>query len=277
MILDGLDKVLPGTPSSWNPAYSGAILARFPPGTNSGSCIGDSLPNYNLGKQASDMRPVGSLNFPPPGASEERGGGKMRDPGNEVAIKRGAVSIHEPWDETDEDGTMTFATVQTYGDTTHTFVERKEFSGLFLPGYKSLIAKDCLLPKLQERFVCHPIKKNQLSDLGSGQSMGEWAEHGGVGRAWGSGQSMGEWAEHGGVGRAWGSGQSMGEWAEHGLQDLKILVDFDDKDYLLQIFTKPMQDRPTLFSEVVQRHNHQGFGAGTSSRFLKALSWIKSG
>ncbi|PFX32491.1 4-hydroxyphenylpyruvate dioxygenase [Stylophora pistillata] len=65
-----------------------------------------------------------------------------------VAIKRGAVSIHEPRDETDEDGTMTFATVQTYGDTTRTFVERKEFSGLFLPGCKSLIAKDCLLPKL---------------------------------------------------------------------------------------------------------------------------------
>ena len=41
------------------------------------------------------------------------------------------------------------------------------------------------------------------------------------------------------------------------LQQLKILVDFDDKGYLLQIFTKPMQDRPTLFLEVIQRHNHQ--------------------
>ena len=41
------------------------------------------------------------------------------------------------------------------------------------------------------------------------------------------------------------------------LQELKILVDFDDKGYLLQIFTKPMQDRPTLFLEVIQRYNHQ--------------------
>lgn len=41
------------------------------------------------------------------------------------------------------------------------------------------------------------------------------------------------------------------------LQQLKILVDFDDKGYLLQIFTKPMQDRPTLFLEVIQRNNHQ--------------------
>ncbi|PFX13726.1 4-hydroxyphenylpyruvate dioxygenase [Stylophora pistillata] len=71
-----------------------------------------------------------------------------------AAIKRGAVSVHKPWDETDEDGTVTFATVQT-------------------------------------------------------------------------------------------------------LQDLKILVDFDDKGYLLQNFKKPMQDRPTLFLEVIQRHNHQ--------------------
>ena len=38
---------------------------------------------------------------------------------------------------------------------------------------------------------------------------------------------------------------------------MKILVDFDDKGYLLQIFTKLMQDRPTLFLEVIQRFNHQ--------------------
>ena len=40
------------------------------------------------------------------------------------------------------------------------------------------------------------------------------------------------------------------------LEDLSILVDFDDQGYLLQIFTKLMQDRPTLFLEVIQRHNH---------------------
>jgi len=41
------------------------------------------------------------------------------------------------------------------------------------------------------------------------------------------------------------------------LEELKILVDFDDQGYLLQIFTKIMQDRPTLFLEVIQRRNHQ--------------------
>jgi len=41
------------------------------------------------------------------------------------------------------------------------------------------------------------------------------------------------------------------------LQELKILIDYDDKGYLLQIFTKPLEDRPTLFIEIIQRHNHQ--------------------
>ena len=40
------------------------------------------------------------------------------------------------------------------------------------------------------------------------------------------------------------------------------LIDYDDKGYLLQIFTKPVEDRPTLFYEIIQRRNHQGFGAG---------------
>ncbi|XP_061105782.1 4-hydroxyphenylpyruvate dioxygenase isoform X2 [Conger conger] len=55
------------------------------------------------------------------------------------------------------------------------------------------------------------------------------------------------------------------------LQELKILVDFDDKGYLLQIFTKPVQDRPTLFLEVIQRHNHFGFGAGNFQSLFEAI------
>uniref|UniRef100_A0A671TPK7 4-hydroxyphenylpyruvate dioxygenase n=1 Tax=Sparus aurata TaxID=8175 RepID=A0A671TPK7_SPAAU len=55
------------------------------------------------------------------------------------------------------------------------------------------------------------------------------------------------------------------------LQELKILVDYDDKGYLLQIFTKPVQDRPTLFLEVIQRHNHFGFGAGNFKSLFEAI------
>ena len=55
------------------------------------------------------------------------------------------------------------------------------------------------------------------------------------------------------------------------LEDLNILVDFDDAGYLLQIFTKPVEDRPTLFFEVIQRANHQGFGAGNFKALFEAI------
>ena len=55
------------------------------------------------------------------------------------------------------------------------------------------------------------------------------------------------------------------------LQRLHILVDYDEKGYLLQIFTKPVQDRPTLFYEIIQRHNHQGFGAGNFKSLFEAI------
>ena len=55
------------------------------------------------------------------------------------------------------------------------------------------------------------------------------------------------------------------------LQRLRILVDYDDKGYLLQIFTKPVEDRPTLFFEIIQRRNHQGFGAGNFKSLFEAI------
>jgi len=55
------------------------------------------------------------------------------------------------------------------------------------------------------------------------------------------------------------------------IQKLKILIDYDDNGYLLQIFTKPMQDRPTVFIEVIQRHNHQGFGAGNFKALFECI------
>jgi 4-hydroxyphenylpyruvate dioxygenase len=55
------------------------------------------------------------------------------------------------------------------------------------------------------------------------------------------------------------------------IRKLKILVDYDEKGYLLQIFTKPIEDRPTLFLEVIQRRNHQGFGAGNFKALFEAI------
>ena len=55
------------------------------------------------------------------------------------------------------------------------------------------------------------------------------------------------------------------------IEKLNILIDYDDKGYLLQIFTKPVEDRPTLFYEVIQRHNHNGFGAGNFKSLFESI------
>ena len=55
------------------------------------------------------------------------------------------------------------------------------------------------------------------------------------------------------------------------LQRLNILVDFDERGYLLQLFTDPIQDRPTLFLEVIQRAGCTGFGAGNFKSLFEAI------
>jgi 4-hydroxyphenylpyruvate dioxygenase len=55
------------------------------------------------------------------------------------------------------------------------------------------------------------------------------------------------------------------------LAELGILIDRDQEGYLLQIFTQPMQDRPTLFFEVIERHGSQGFGEGNFKALFEAI------
>lgn len=55
------------------------------------------------------------------------------------------------------------------------------------------------------------------------------------------------------------------------IQKLNLLCDHDEKGYLLQIFTKPLEDRPTFFIEVIQRRNHEGFGAGNFKALFEAI------
>ncbi|SFI47438.1 4-hydroxyphenylpyruvate dioxygenase [Halpernia frigidisoli] len=55
------------------------------------------------------------------------------------------------------------------------------------------------------------------------------------------------------------------------LQELGILIDHDEEGYLLQIFTKPVEDRPTLFYEIIERHGAQSFGAGNFKALFEAL------
>jgi 4-hydroxyphenylpyruvate dioxygenase len=55
------------------------------------------------------------------------------------------------------------------------------------------------------------------------------------------------------------------------IHDLGILVDRDDEGYLLQIFSKPIQDRPTMFIEVIQRHGARGFGKGNFKALFESI------
>ena len=55
------------------------------------------------------------------------------------------------------------------------------------------------------------------------------------------------------------------------MKKLKILVDRDDEGYLLQLFSRPVQDRPTLFYEFIQRKGSRGFGQGNFQALFEAI------
>jgi 4-hydroxyphenylpyruvate dioxygenase len=55
------------------------------------------------------------------------------------------------------------------------------------------------------------------------------------------------------------------------LKQLGILIDHDDEGYLLQVFSKPVQDRPTLFFEIIQRKGAKSFGAGNFKALFESL------
>lgn len=55
------------------------------------------------------------------------------------------------------------------------------------------------------------------------------------------------------------------------IRKLNLLIDFDEKGYLLQLFTKPLLDRPTVFIEIIQRHNFDGFGAGNFKALFESI------
>jgi 4-hydroxyphenylpyruvate dioxygenase len=55
------------------------------------------------------------------------------------------------------------------------------------------------------------------------------------------------------------------------LAELGILVDRDEEGYMLQIFTKPVEDRPTLFFEIIERHGSKSFGKGNFKALFEAI------
>ncbi|KAK2723246.1 hypothetical protein QYM36_001798, partial [Artemia franciscana] len=263
-----------------------------------------------------------------------------------VAKERGATIVRDIWEETDESGTVRFATVQTYGDTTHTLVERGAYNGLFLPGYKKPLYEDKLLKKLPAchlDFIDHVVGNQPDLQM---EDVAEWyIRNLQFHRFWSVDDSqihtkysalrsivitnyeetikmpinepanglkrsqIQEYVDYYGGGgvqhialntqdiitairnlRERGSqflsvpdtyydqlkerlANSKVKVAEdlETLRELKILIDYDDEGYLLQIFTKPVQDRPTVFLEVIQRRNHYGFGAGNFKALFEAI------
>ncbi|KAJ8379476.1 hypothetical protein SKAU_G00002540 [Synaphobranchus kaupii] len=264
----------------------------------------------------------------------------------EKARQRGAVIVKEPYVLEDKYGSVKLAVLQTYGDTTHTLVERTGYKGLFLPGFKVPLFKDPMLAKLPSgklNFIDHVVGNQPANEM---VSTVEWYQknllfH----RFWSvddkqlqtdfsalrsivvanyeesvkmpiNEPAMGkrksqiqEYVEYyGGPGVqhiAMNTSDiitAIRNLKERGmefmnvpdayyqqlrenlkfskvkitenldtLEELRILVDYDDNGYLLQIFTKPVQDRPTVFLEVIQRHNHQGFGAGNFKSLFEAI------
>eukprot|EP00064_Thunnus_orientalis_P006598 superscaffoldBa00000694_g6616 len=251
------------------------------------------------------------------------------------ARERGAIIIKEPYTLEDKYGKVRLAVLQTYGDTTHTFVERTGYSGLFLPGFNPPLFKDPLLAKLPSgklNFIDHVVGNQPDEEM---VPVVEWYQRNllfhrfwsvddkqlqtefsalrsivvanheetvkmpinepAMGKRKSQIQACSEYVEYyGGPGvqhiamntsdiitairnlKERGMEfmsvpdtyyEQLREKLKHSkvkvtedldvLQELKILVDYDDNGYLLQIFTKPVQDRPTVFLEVIQRHNHQ--------------------
>merc|ERR1711909_184031 len=238
---------------------------------------------------------------------------------------KGVKVVKDVWTEEDDGGKVRFATVQTYGDTTHTFVERAGNKGLFLPGYKDPLYKDLLLPSLPATgiyFIDHVVGNQPDLQM---EDAAKWYEgnllfH----RFWSvddtqmhtdepaPGKKKSQIQEYvdyyGSAGvqhialRSFDIIQSIENLRARGteflnipdsyydllrkrlasspvkvkedldkIQKLKILIDYDDNGYLLQIFTKPVQDRPTVFIEIIQRHNHQGFGAGNFKALFECI------
>ncbi|MDF2157775.1 4-hydroxyphenylpyruvate dioxygenase [Algoriphagus sp. CAU 1675] len=251
---------------------------------------------------------------------------------------RGAESVSEPKILKDEFGEVKVSSIKTYGDTIHTFVERKNYKGVFLPGYipktstyqaepigleyidhcvgnvelgemnhwvefyenvmgfKLLITFDdqdisteysALMSKVVSNgngYIKFPInepaegkKKSQIEEYldfynGPGVQHMAIATNDII-------HTVGELRRRG-VEFLEVPGtyyddllERVGEIDEdiQPLKDLNILVDRDDEGYLLQIFTKPLQDRPTLFIEIIQRKGATSFGKGNFKALFEAI------
>jgi len=256
----------------------------------------------------------------------------------EETVSRGAESVMEPTVFKDENGVVIKSAIKTYGDTIHVFVERKNYGGIFLPGFVKWDS-EYNPSSIGLKFIDHMVGNVELG------AMNQWAEFyakvmgfanlvtfddkdistqytalmskvmtNGNGRikfplnepAMGLKKSQieeyldfykGPGCQHIAVAtndivltisemRRRGVEflhlpgtyydtvlDRVGSIAEDmtTLKSLGIMVDRDEEGYLLQIFTKPVEDRPTLFFEIIQRKGAKSFGKGNFQALFESI------
>lgn len=261
----------------------------------------------------------------------------------EETVKRGAKPYMEPTVEKDEHGEVVRSGIYTYGETVHMFVERKNYKGAFLPGFKEW-KSDYNPESTGLKFIDHMVGNvgwNQMNEtvkwyedvmgfvnflsFDDKQITTEYSAlmskvmSNGNGRikfpinepAEGKKKSQIEeyidfyegpgvqhlalatddiiktvadlktrgveflppppQAYYDDIPRRLGVHMDIMKEDISKLQELSILVDADEEGYLLQIFTKPVEDRPTLFYEIIQRMGAKGFGAGNFKALFESI------
>ncbi len=253
-------------------------------------------------------------------------------------MSRGAKAHTQPQTTTDEFGEVKTATIHTYGETLHKFVERKRYTGMFMPGYKPAKASFKAEPVGLE-YVDHCVGNVELgkmnewvkfyedvmgfkmiitfddSDISTEYSalMSKVVSNGNgyvkfpinepaAGKKKSQIDEYLEFYQGPGVQhiaiithdvvktvtelqkRGVDFLQVPGSYYDEletrvgkidediqSLRNLGILVDRDNEGYLLQIFTKPVEDRPTVFFEIIQRKGAKSFGKGNFKALFEAI------
>jgi 4-hydroxyphenylpyruvate dioxygenase len=256
----------------------------------------------------------------------------------EETTKRGAKSFIKPYKLEDEHGEVILSGIHLYGETVHLFIERKNYTGIFMPGYKEwktlynppstglLYVDHCvanvdwnqmdrwvsfygdvmgfrnilsfddkdisteysaLMSKVMSNgngYVKFPInepaegkKKSQVEEYLDFYN-GEGVQH--IAMATNNIVETVTQLQERGVeflkvpSSYYDDLLSRVGHIDEDLEPLKesgVLVDRDDEGYLLQIFTKPVEDRPTLFFEIIQRKGAKSFGKGNFKALFEAI------
>jgi len=252
--------------------------------------------------------------------------------------RRGARSIEEPTEISDDHGRVTLASIAAYGDTIHTFVERGHYNGPFLPGYQAVPSDPVARPagllhidhivgnvgwnamnewvdfyhnvmgfSLYQHFDDRDISteysalmskvmangngyvKFPINEPAEGRRKSQIEEYldfyGGPGVqhiALATGNILETVSQmkqqgvdfltvpHTYYTELQGRVGKIDEPIEE-LERLGILVDRDDEGYMLQIFTRPVEDRPTVFYEIIQRKGSRSFGKGNFKALFEAI------